>query len=112
MGTLQISAAGFANLPAQPPANWPANFTWPAGAPVNGNKTYTISDADWVLLMGWAANANNAQIAAAQSGQPPFAVTGIQVLLSLVQNWINGMMSATQHHYTTPPQVPPPISIS
>ena len=79
---------------------------------MNGSKPYTISDADWVLLMGWAANANNAHIAAAQPGNPPFAVTGTQVLLSLVQNWINGMINATQLHYTTPPAVPPPISIA
>jgi hypothetical protein len=117
MGTLTISAAGFAALPAQPPPNWPDNLTWPAGGAVNGSKAYTISDADWVKLLGWAANANNAQLVANIAGNPatsppPYVVTGVQCLLSLVQNWINGMISATTQHYTTEPQVPPPISIA
>jgi hypothetical protein len=34
MGTLQITAAGFANLPATAPSDWPVNFNWPAGGNV------------------------------------------------------------------------------
>jgi hypothetical protein len=116
MGTLTITAANFAALPATAPSDWPANLTWPGGTTVNGSKAYTISDADWVKLMAWAANANNAQIVAALNPPagtpPPYTVSGVQVLLSLVQNWIQGMIQAQQVHATIPAQQPPPVTIS
>jgi len=115
MGTLQITAAGFANLPATAPSLWPSNLTYPTSGATNGSKTYTISDADWIRLVTWAANANNLQLVNGSSNPPPapppHTVTGVQVLLSLVQNWINGMIGAEQQFGTTPPQPPTPVVI-
>jgi hypothetical protein len=116
MGTLSVTASGFANFPATAPAGWPSNMTWPGNSAVNGTKSYTISDADWVSIMVWAANANNAQLIAASPSPPPapppYTLTGANVLLSLVQNWINGIIQAVQHQFTTAPSVPPPVSIA
>jgi hypothetical protein len=112
MGTLTVTTAGFANTPATAPAGWPANLKWPANAVVNGTKTYTITDADYQSMLVWAANANNAQIIASLTPPPPYTVTGLQVLLSLVQNWVNGMIQAVQVHFTVPAQQPPPITIA
>ena len=110
MGTLTVTTAGFANSAATAPADWPANLVYPANAVVNGTKTYTISDADYGKMLSWAANANNAQLVGTNT--PPVTVTGLQVLVSLVQNWVNGMIQAVQVHNTVPAQQPPPITIS
>jgi hypothetical protein len=110
-GTLTVSTAGFAALPATAPAGWPTNLKWPGGGAVNGSKSYTISDADYVQMLVWAANANNAQIIAQLTPPPPYTVTGLQVLVSLVQNWVNGMIAAVQVQFTVPAQQPPPINI-
>jgi len=114
-GTLTVTTAGFANTPATAPSGWPANLKWPGGQTVNGTKTYTISDADYQQMLTWAANANNAQIIAAAgppTGTPPvYTVTGLNILLSLVQNWVNGMIQAVSVQFTTPAQPPPPITI-
>jgi hypothetical protein len=115
MGTLSISASGFANLPAQAPAGWPANLVWPANGVVNGTKTYTISDSDWVSIMVWAASYNNQEIIKASPNPPPapppYTVSGTGVLLSLVQSWINSIVREVQRQFTQPAVVPPPISI-
>jgi hypothetical protein len=114
-GTLTVTTAGFANTPGTAPSGWPSNLKWPGGQTVNGTKTYTISDADYQQMLVWAANANNAQIIAAAgppTGTPPvYTVTGLNILLSLVQNWVNGMIQAVAVQFTTPAQPPPPISI-
>src|SRR6516165_6172435 len=110
-GTLTVTTSGFASLPATAPSGWPTNLKWPGGGAVNGSKSYTISDTDYVLMLVWAANANNAQIIAQLTPPPPYTVTGLQVLVSLVQNWVNGMIAAVQVQFTTPAQPPPPISI-
>jgi hypothetical protein len=122
-GTLTVTTSGFANTPATAPSDWPSNLTYPANAPVNGTKTYTINDADYQKMLAWAANANNPQIVAAANPAPPApptcgntplppcTVTGLQVLVSLVQNWVNGMIQAVQVHNTVPAQQPPPITI-
>ena len=114
-GTLTVTTAGFANTPATAPSGWPSNLKWPNGQTINGTKTYTISDADYQLMLTWAANANNAQIIAAAgppTGTPPvYTVTGLNILLSLVQNWVNGMIQAVSVQFTTPAQPPPPITI-
>ena len=116
MGTLTVTTAGFANTAATAPHDWPANLVYPANAVVNGTKAYTISDADYGKMLSWAANANNAEIIAALNlpagTPPPYTVTGLHVLLSLVQNWVNGMIQAVQVHNTVPAQQPPPITIS
>ena len=116
MGTLTVTTAGFANSAATAPADWPANLVYPANAVVNGTKTYTISDTDYQLMLVWAANANNTQIVAGVcpspcTTPPPYTVTGLQVLVSLVQNWVNGMIQAVSVQFTTPAQPPPPIVI-
>ena len=114
-GTLTVTTAGFSNTPATAPSGWPSNLKYPGGQTVNGTKTYTISDADYQLMLTWAANANNAQIIAAAgppTGTPPvYTVTGLNILLSLVQNWVNGMIQAVSVQFTTPAQPPPPIVI-
>ena len=110
-GTLTVTTAGFAALPATAPSGWPSNLKWPGGGAVNGSKSYTISDTDYQLMLVWAANANNAQIIAQLTPPPPYTVTGLQVLVSLVQNWVNGMIAAVQVQFTTPAQPPPPIVI-
>jgi len=115
-GTLTVTTAGFAALPATAPAGWPTNLKWPGGGAVNGSKSYTISDADYQQMLVWAANANNAQVVAAVcpapcTTPPPYTVTGLQVLVSLVQNWVNGMIQAVSVQFTTPAQPPPPIVI-
>src|SRR6516225_8573995 len=106
MGTLTVTTAGFANTAATAPPDWPANLVYPANAVVNGTKAYTISDADYGKMLSWAANVNNSEIIAAApppTGIPPvYSVTGLQVLLSLVQNWVNGMIQAVQVHNTVP----------
>jgi hypothetical protein len=114
-GTLTVTTAGFANTPATAPSGWPSNLKYPANQTVNGTKTYTITDTDYQLMLTWAANANNAQIIAAAgppTGTPPvYTVTGLNILLSLVQNWVNGMIQAVSVQFTTPAQPPPPIVI-
>jgi hypothetical protein len=115
-GTLTVTTAGFATLPATAPSGWPSNLKWPGGGAVNGTKTYTITDTDYQLMLVWAANANNAQIVAGVCPSPcgtppPYTVTGLQVLVSLVQNWVNGMIQAVSVQFTTPAQPPPPITI-
>jgi hypothetical protein len=110
-GTLTVTTAGFAALPATAPSGWPSNLKWPGGGAVNGTKSYTINDTDYQLMLVWAANANNAQIIAQLTPPAPYTVTGLQVLVSLVQNWVNGMIQAVSVQFTTPAQPPPPISI-
>ena len=115
-GTLTVTTSGFSTLPATAPAGWPSNLTWPGGGAVNGTKSYTISNADYQQMLIWAANANNTQIVAGVCPspcmtQPPYMVTGLQVLVSLVQNWVNGMIAAVTVQFTTPAQPPPPITI-
>ena len=108
-GTLTVTTSGFANTPATAPSDWPSNLVYPANQTVNGTKTYTISDADYQKMLAWAANANNTQLVGTST--PPVTVTGLAILLSLVQNWVNGMIQAVQVHNTVPAQLPPPISI-
>lgn len=110
MGTMTISSAAFAALPAQAPSNWPTNMTWPGGGSINGTKVYNISDADAQLMLAWIAMNYNIQLIGANT--PPVTVPAVQVFVA----WLNGFMKATtdsvQNYHTTPPVVPPPISIA
>ena len=112
MGTVAITASGFAALAATEPDNWPDKITWPAGGTINGTKTYTISDSDAAEMIAWIATNYNAQLIAGKPPPPPYTITAIAIILA----WLNGFMQATtdstQRHHTTPPVVPPPISIS
>lgn len=103
MGTVTVSSAGFANTPAQPPANWPPTITYPANSVSNGSHTYTISDADWQRLLTWTA---------ASQFAPGSAPTAGQILLALVQVWWKGAQQAEQVYSTSPPPVPPPVTIT
>jgi len=110
MGTLAITSSGFAPLPSTPPNNWPSNLTWPAGGVFNGTKNYTFTDADAAQILAWVAATYNAQLVG--SNPPPVTVPAVQIFLA----WLNGFMNATtdsvQRYHTTPPVVPPPITIS
>jgi hypothetical protein len=104
MGTVSITSAGFLPLPSTPPAGWPSNLTWPQGGSINGTKSYTISDADAQQMLSWIASTYNSNL--------PTNPSAIAILLV----WLNGWMAATtnsvQQYHTTPPTVPPPISIT
>ncbi len=102
MGTLSITASGFAALPVSAPANWPAGIVWPGSGSPNGTKAYTINDADWIALLTWTAS----------SQAVPVNPTAPQILLVWVQLWINGTRSAVQQFFTTPPSVPPTITVT
>lgn len=92
MGTVTITAAGFSATPAAAPANWPAGVAWPGAGSPNGSKAYTISDADWVRILTWAA--------ATQSVGP--TPTLGQILLAWVAIWATGTIQAVQQHFTAP----------
>ena|SRR6266699_98125 len=104
MGTVTITGSGFANLPALAPPDWPAGITWPGGQSPNGTKAYTVSDADWISLLSWAA-------ANYQSALAPAPTAG-QILLAWVQGWINATRDSVQRFKTTAPVIPPPITIT
>lgn len=112
MGTMSITSSGFAALPATAPKNWPANIVWPSGGTINGNKTYTISDADAQQIMSWIAETYNAALIAGKPQPPPFTVPALQIYVA----WLNGFMDATtdavQRQQYTPAAPPPPIAIS
>jgi hypothetical protein len=108
MGTITITAAGFANFGASPPANWRSSqATFPANGSPNGAKTYTINDADWLALLTWVA-ASQFQPTASVPATP----TAPQIVLAWLLVWINGTKQAVQQFNTTPPGAPPPIGIS
>ncbi len=104
MGTFTISASGFSALPATAPAGWPANLVWPAGASPNGTKSWTVSDADWVDVVVWSANRNNATLFA--NATPPGSPTIGQILIDFAQIFVDGIKQAVVQFFTTP-AVPP-----
>lgn len=110
MGTMTITSAGFASLPAQVPKNWPTNMTWPGGGSINGTKVYTISDADAQQILSWIATTYNGQLVG--TNPPPVTVPALQIYVA----WLNGFMNATtnsvQQQQITPAVVPPPINIA
>lgn len=110
MGTVAITASGFANLTATPPNNWASNIVWPIGGNINGTKTYTISQTDAEFLLSWIATNYNSNLIG--TATPPVTITAISMLVA----WLNGFMKATtdsvQRQQTAPPVVPPPISIT
>jgi hypothetical protein len=112
MGTMTITSAGFAALPAQAPKNWPANVKWPNGATINGSKAYTISDVDAQQILSWIAETYNAALIEGKTPPPPFTVPALQIYVA----WLDGFMKSTtdsvQRQQVTPAVVPPPIVIS
>src|SRR4029077_19161548 len=89
MGTMTITSAGFTNLPAQAPKNWPANITWPSGGNINGTKVYTITDSDAQQILSWIATTYNSTLVGTNS--PPVSVPALQIYVA----WLNGFMNAT-----------------
>lgn len=108
MGTITVSAAGFSTLPAQAPASWPANVTWPGAVSPNGSKAYTISDADWVRIITWTAASQQSLQGTTQTPSTP--VVG-QIILAGFQVWVNGVISAVSQFFTVPAQPGSPPSI-
>lgn len=109
MGTLTITASGFGNLSATKPTNWPATVTYPANGNPNGTKAYTISDADWLSLLTWTADG---QPSLQGTVQAPSTPTAPAILLAWLLIWINGTKDAVQRFNTTPPVVPPAITVT
>lgn len=123
MGTLTITAAGFATLGATGPANWPSDVTFPANGNPNGSKVYTISDADWLQLLAWVADGQFRGSGGGPGGggpgggggggqSQPATPTAQQILLAWLAIWVNGTKTAIQQRNTVPAQVPAPIAIS
>jgi hypothetical protein len=111
MGTVTITSAGFGVLPAGAPPQWPSgSVNWPAGGSINGTKAFTINDADVQSMLAWIATNYSTQLVG--SNTPPVTVSAIAIVLAWLQGFMQATTDATQRHHTTPPQVPPPITIS
>ena len=108
-GTVTITSAGFAALPAQPPKNWPANINWPLTGSINGTKTFTISDSDAQQILSWAATAYNQQLVG--NNPPPVTISAISIILAWITGMMNNTTASVQTQQITPAVVPPPISI-
>jgi hypothetical protein len=106
MGTMTITAAGFANLPATVPANWPATIVYPANGNPNGTKVYTWTDADWVRAITWVAST---QYRPPVGSLPPFTVTAAQLLLAYVQGWVDATVQS-ERGFSTQTIIPAPIN--
>lgn len=117
MGTLTITAAGFANLPATPPDNWPANVTYPTDQSPNGSKDYTITDADWQSLLTWVASTQSLAIGQTMGtpqnkSNPVLTPTAAQILLTWLQVYlVNPTVAGIQQFNMPPPVIPEPISM-
>jgi|SRR5262245_8901527 len=110
MGTMTITTAGFAVLPASPPKNWPSNLVWPAGGSFNATKIYNISDADAQQMLSWMAENYNAEIVGGAA--PPVTKPATAYFLAWFQGFMKATTDSVQRHNTDPPVVPPPISIA
>ena len=110
MGTVTVTSSGFAALPPTAPPNWPSNLVWPSGGAINGNKAFTISDADAQQMLSWIATNYNATLVG--NNPPPVTVPAVGILLAWLQGFMNATTDAVQRHHTTPPVAPPPITIS
>ncbi len=110
MGTVTITASGFAALPATAPAGWPPGVAYPGAVVPNGSRSTTLTDADWIQVICWSAATFEAQNAGT-NGAP--TVVGIgKILTDWIGNWFIGTKQAVQQYFTTPPSVPPPITMN
>jgi hypothetical protein len=75
---------------------------------VNGNRSFTLSDAAVRKILDWAAV--NYATALPQPPDPP--ATDQQIMAAWVQGWINATRDAVQRHETTAPVVPAPIDVA
>lgn len=105
MGTVTITFAGFASLPATAPIGWPPNVAYPGAIAVNGSHGATLADAELVQLVTW--------IAATQFGDGSLkpAPTALQLLLAWIGPFFSSTRGAIQNHFTTHTP-PPPINLN
>jgi hypothetical protein len=108
-GTVTITSAGFAALPATAPPGWPANLTWPPTGGINGSKAFTISDADLLQIIAWIAANYNAQLVGTNT--PPVTVPAVGIFLAWIQGFMNATTNSVQQYHTTPAVAPPPVTI-
>lgn len=113
MGTVTITTAGYANMPATPPANWPSYVTFPANSPTNGSHSFTVSDADWLRILTWVATTQFSASGGGR-GQPivPASPTVLQMAIAWATVWWNGTIQAEQQLNATPPSLPTPIGVT
>lgn len=102
MGTITITSAGFAALPASAPANWPAGITYPGSIAPNGSRQAILTDAEMVQLVTWAA----------ASFSPNSTPTITQILVGWVGSFFQATKDSVQRYFTGPPTIPPPINLN
>lgn len=114
MGTLTITASGFANLGAAAPAKWPTGtVTFPANGSPNGTKTYTVSDADWLSLLTWVASSQTGNLETILGTTVlPLTPSAAQILLAWLAIWVNASKASIQQFNTVPAVVPSPITMT
>jgi hypothetical protein len=110
MGTVTITSAAFAALPAQAPTHWPSNLVWPAGGSINATKAFTISDADVQQMLSWIATSYNATLVG--NNPPPVTQPATAYFLAWLTAFMQATTNSVQQQQTLPQTVPPPIVIS
>lgn len=99
MGTITISSSGFAAMPATAPSNWPAGLVYPGAVAPNGSRSATLTDAEMLQLITWAA---------ATKINQPASPTVAQILSAWVGDLFASTRAAIQNWGTTqsaPPQI-------
>jgi hypothetical protein len=115
-GTIVVTIAGFSNLPAAAPSNWPsATVTYPGAVSPNTARTYTMNDADFQAMLTWLASTQLPLIETVMGLTPPITLpitpTAPQIWQTWPQIWVNGTKGAVQNFFTPLPAPPPPITI-
>lgn len=105
MGTITVTLTGFGLTPATAPANWPAWITYPASAAPNGSRSATLTDAEMLQLVTWAAATNFKQDS--QNLNPSIA----NILIAWVSRFFNNTRLGVQQYFTLPPVPPTPINL-
>lgn len=108
MGTITISSSGFAALPATAPAGWPVGIVYPGAVAPNGARSATLTDAEMVMLVTWAA----AELTTQGSSSAPATVTVAQILVNWVGSFFNGTKGAVQRYFTQPAVPPAQINLN
>lgn len=113
MGTITVTSAGFAALPATAPAGWPSTLVWPGAIAPNGSKQATITDAEMLQLFTWAATQFPLPVRPpSNTPPPPVAVTVAQILVAWVGTLFQGTVLAIQNYFAVPASKPPPINLN
>lgn len=108
MGTITITSSGFAAMPSTAPTGWPVGVTYPGSVAPNGSRSATITDAEMIQLITWAAATQIPQGTASS----PTSATIAQILVGWVLTFFNGTKAAIQSYFTTPTVPPPPINLN